>query len=60
MQAAGATNLTKSMALDLARHGISGERDRIWQHLAAPGSSYLTGPVLTVDGGGTAGYSRHG
>ena len=99
---AGVANLTKSMALELARHGIlvnaiapgSTETEawrgwiedagsaqqalyaRLLSHiplgrparpeeiahaalfLAAPASSYITGHVLTVDGGWTAGYSR--
>jgi NAD(P)-dependent dehydrogenase (short-subunit alcohol dehydrogenase family) len=99
---AGVANLTKSMALELARHAIlvnaiapgsteteawrawikdaSSEQQalhaRLLAHiplgrpampdeiahaalfLAAPESSYITGHVLTVDGGWTAGYSR--
>lgn len=96
---AGVVNLTRSMALELAGHGIlvnavapgstetetwtrdpgSDERglyDRLLSHiplgrpakprevgnaalfLVAPESSYVTGHVLTVDGGWTAGYIR--
>ena len=99
---AGVANLTKSMALELAKHGIrvnaiapgstqtdawdawiksaSSEQQTLYTRLlshiplgrpaktgeiahaalflAAPDSSYITGHVLTVDGGWTAGYSR--
>ena len=99
---AGVANLTKSMALELARHGIrvnavapgstqtesweewikssSSEQQALYTRLlshiplgrpaktseiahavlflAAPDSAYITGHVLTVDGGWTAGYSR--
>jgi 3-oxoacyl-[acyl-carrier protein] reductase len=90
---AGVANLTRSMALELATHGIlvnaiapgstqsaPGEQQatyaRLLSHvplgrpakpeeiahaalfLAAPDSSYVTGHVLTVDGGWTAGYAR--
>jgi NAD(P)-dependent dehydrogenase (short-subunit alcohol dehydrogenase family) len=99
---AGVANLTKSMALELARHGIrvnavapgstqtesweewikssSSEQQALYTRLlshiplgrpaktseiahavlflVAPDSAYITGHVLTVDGGWTAGYSR--
>jgi NAD(P)-dependent dehydrogenase (short-subunit alcohol dehydrogenase family) len=99
---AGVANLTKSMALELAKHGIlvnaiapgstatdgwakwindkSSEEQTLYTRLlshiplgrpakpeeiahaalflAAPDSAYITGHVLTVDGGWTAGYSR--
>ena len=99
---AGVANLTKSMALELAKDGIlvnaiapgsteteswrawikdaSSEQKALYTRLlshiplgrpakpeeiahaalflAAPDSSYITGHVLTVDGGWTAGYSR--
>jgi 3-oxoacyl-[acyl-carrier protein] reductase len=82
---AGIVSLTRSMALDLAKHGIlvnalaqgrMEDAPSLLSHiplgrtatpreianaalfLAAPASSYVTGHVLTVDGGWTAGFAR--
>jgi len=44
--------------IPLGRPGTAQEMANAVLFLAAPDSSYITGHVLTVDGGWTAGFSR--